>query len=198
LIPMGCVAPMASGSLEEAERCLQQGVRGLGELAVYHACDALEALRAYGDLIQCCRSFGGILLVHANEPIGHVYPGKAPFGLDFYYALARLCEGMTLILAHWGGGLGFYELLKKEVPEALSNVYYDTAASPFLYQPAIYRMMSGVLRSGKILLGSDFPLLSPERYFREIAEAGISLEEAEGILGANAARLFDLMPSSQS
>jgi hypothetical protein len=192
LIPLACMAPMATGSLEEAERCLKGGARGLGELAVYQACDAQEALRAYGELIQCCRSHDGILLVHANEPIGHVYPGKAPFGLEFYYSLARMCEGMSLILAHWGGGLCFYELLKKEVPQALSNVYYDTAASPFLYQPFIYRILNDVVGSGKILFGSDFPLLSPERYFRELADSGVGDAEREAILGGNAARLFDV------
>lgn len=192
LIPLACVGPMASGSLQEAERCLKAGARGLGELAVYQACDAQEALQAYGELIQCCRGYGGILLVHANEPIGHVYPGKAPFGLDFYYSLARMCEGMTLILAHWGGGLCFYELLKKEVPQALSSVYYDTAASPFLYRLSIYRMLNEVLGSGKVLFGSDFPLLSPERYFQEIQQSGVGDEEAEAILGGNAGRLFGI------
>lgn len=191
LIPLACVAPMAPGGIEEAERCLKGGARGLGELAVYQACDAGEALGAYGDLIGCCRAHHGILLVHANEPIGHVYPGKAPFGLDFYYSLARMCEGMPLILAHWGGGLCFYELLKKEVPQALTTVYYDTAASPFLYQPSIYRLLSEVLGSGKILFGSDFPLLSPERYFRELADSGVGHEESEAILGGNAEKLFD-------
>jgi predicted TIM-barrel fold metal-dependent hydrolase len=198
LIPLACVAPMSAGSLEEADRCLRAGARGLGELAVYEHCDAQEALRTYDALIQCCRSHEGVLLIHANEPIGHQYPGKAPFGLDFYYALARMASGMVLILAHWGGGLCFYELLKKEVPEALDQVYYDTAASPYLYRTTIYGIAAGILGHEKILFGSDFPLLSPERYFREFADSGLGEEKIRAILGGNAARLFGPTPGTKT
>jgi hypothetical protein len=192
LFPLACVAPLAAGSLEEADRCLRGGARGLGELAIYEGGSVGEALGAYDGLVQLCRSHGGILLIHANEPIGHAYPGKAPFGLDFYYALARMAEGMVLILAHWGGGLCLYELLKKEVPEALGHVYYDTAASPYLYRPSIYRTVSEIIGHGRVLFGSDFPLLSPDRYIRELTEAGLSGELGEAILGGNAAKVFGL------
>lgn len=192
LIPLACVAPAAPGSLEEADRCLRAGARGLGELAVYEDHDVREVLKAHEDLFHLCRSHGGILLVHANEPIGHPYPGKAPFGLDFYYALARLASGMALILAHWGGGLCLFELLKKEVPEVLAHVHYDTAASPYLYQPSIYAMVSRIIGPERVLFGSDFPLLSPERYYREMAQAGLDEMEIEAILGGNAARLLGL------
>jgi len=191
LIPLGCVNPLAAAGPEEAERCFRAGARGLGELALYGPCDPGEALERFEPLVDCCRSNGGLLLVHANEPVGHAYPGKAPLGLEFYYALARLSAGIPLILAHWGGGLCFYELLRKEAQEVLANVYYDTAASPFLYRPAIYRHASDILSAGKILFGSDFPLLSPARYFEEMAAAGLTGEELEAIGGKNAAALLD-------
>jgi uncharacterized protein len=190
LIPLGCVDPLGSGSLGEAERCLTHGARGLGELAIYGPVDEQVALRCFEDLIECCRMLDGIMLVHANEPVGHWYPGKAPLGLDFYYALARSAAGVPLILAHWGGGLGFYELLKKDAPETLGKVYYDTAASPFLYQPSMYARMAAIVGVQRILFGSDYPLLAPGRYFREMAEAGLSDEEIRAITGENAAGLF--------
>ncbi len=192
LIPLACVAPMAPGSLEEADRCLRAGARGLGELAVYRHCEIRETLKAHEDLFRLCRSYNGVLLVHANEPIGHRYPGKAPFGLDFYYALARMAAGMVLVLAHWGGGLCLYELLKKEVPQELAHVHYDTAASPYLYRPSIYSTVSRIIGPDRVLFGSDFPLLAPDLYYREMNEAGLSTEESEAILGGNAARLFVL------
>lgn len=190
LIPMGCVHPLGDGSAEEAQRCLEAGAKGLGELAVYEACTPDFALKCYADLIACCRSHNAILLVHANEPVGHWYPGKAPMGLDFYYELARLTAGIPLVLAHWGGGLCFYELLKKEAPQVLSQVYYDTAASPFLYRPVIYSQVSKILGSDKVLFGSDYPLLPPRRYFKEMEEACLSAEEIRSITGENAQRLF--------
>jgi len=192
LVALGCVNPMADKSAEEAERVMRAGARGLGELAIYDACDASAALDRFKDSIDCCKSHNGILLAHANEPVGHSYPGKSTLGLDFYYALARLAEGMPLILAHWGGGLCFYELLKKEVSQVLANVYYDTAASPFLYRPSIYAHMAKIVGVGKILFGSDYPLLAANRYFEEMAASGLAVEQIEAIGGRNAARLFGL------
>lgn len=193
LVPMGCVNPLADKSAEEAGRVMRAGARGLGELAIYDACDAGAALDRYKDLIDCCRSHNGILLVHANEPVGHSYPGKSALGLDFYYALARLAEGTPLILAHWGGGLCFFELLKKETSEVLANVYYDTAASPFLYRPSIYAYMAAIVGIEKILFGSDYPLLASARYFEEMASSGLAGEQIDAIGGGNAARLFGLL-----
>lgn len=192
LIPLCCVNPLAPGSREEADRCFALGARGLGELALYGAVDQATALEGFKDLAACCKVYNGIMLVHANEPVGHNYPGKAPLGLDFYYALAALAVDQPLILAHWGGGLGFFRLLKKEAPQILRNVYYDTAASPFLYQPAIYGHMAAIVGKESILFGSDYPLLSPGQYFQEMAVAAISPEEIRAIKGENAARLFNV------
>ena len=192
LIPLACMNPLKPEGPGEAERCLGQGARGLGELAIYGPADPQIALKCLQDLLACCRTQGGIMLMHANEPVGHQYPGKAPLGLDFYYALARLAVGAPLILAHWGGGLGFYELLKKEAPETLKAVYYDTAASPFLYRPAIYARMAAIVGAEKILLGSDYPLIAPARYFEEMTEAGLSSAEIDAISGVNAVRLLGL------
>lgn len=192
LIPLACVNPLTRSGPIEAERCLRAGAAGLGELAVYGPCDERTALGRFRDLFDCCRSRRSVLLVHANEPVGHAYPGKAPLGLDFYYRLAADAAGIPLIFAHWGGGLCFYELLKKEAREVLSNVYYDTAASPFLYDASIYRHMSEVLPAGKILFGSDYPLIKPARYFREMAESGLPEPHMQAICGGNAARLFGL------
>jgi len=192
LIPLACMNPLGEAALKEAQRCLSAGARGLGELALYGACDVDEALKRYQDLIECCRSSQGILLIHANEPVGHWYPGKSPLGLDFYYALAKQAAGMPLILAHWGGGLCFYEMLRKDAPEVLARVYYDTAASPFLYRPDMYVHMTRVLGPEKILFGSDYPLLRPQRYFQEMTNAGLTPQELDAISGRNAARLLGI------
>lgn len=190
LIPLACVNLLASDSVKEAERCLQRGARGLGELAVYTATEVPAVLDIFRDVAACCRDHAGVLLLHANEPVGRRYPGKAPLGLDFYYETARLAAGVPLILAHWGGGLGFFELLKREASEVLSEVYYDTAASPYLYRPEIYEFMIRLLGKEKILFGSDYPLLSPSRYFREMSTVCLTEEEKAAVCGGNAVRLF--------
>jgi len=82
--------------------------------------------------------------------------------------------------------------LKKAVKESLKNVYFDTAASPSLYQPEIYRHAMEIAGLDKILFGSDFPLLKPARYFKELEKIELSKDQIESICGGNAAKLFKL------
>lgn len=189
LIPFACVHPLNRQSAGEAGRCCEQGAAGLGELGLYEPCDPQSALAAFGEIFEVARTYGRILLIHANEPVGHPYPGKAPQGLEFYYELARRAAGIPLILAHWGGGLCFYEMLKKEVAETMSHLYYDTAASPFLYHPAVYPTVLGIVGKERVLFGSDCPLLRPARYFQEM-QTVLSPREMEAVCGENAWRLL--------
>jgi predicted TIM-barrel fold metal-dependent hydrolase len=50
--------------------------------------------------------------------------------------------------------------------------------------------MVRIVGAGKILFGSDYPLLAPERYIREITAAGLDPDCVQAMLGGNAARLF--------
>ena len=142
--------------------------------------------------MDICREKEALVLIHTNEPVGHVYPGKSPNTLSQIYRLVRRFPDNRLILAHWGGGLLFYALLKKEVRETLRNVYFDTAASPFLYEPAIWETAARIVGVDKILLGTDYPLLKPSRYLREIDASALSKEARKRIKGGNAAALLGL------
>jgi hypothetical protein len=94
-----------------------------------------------------------------------------------------------MILAHWGGGFFFYELMP-EVARAAADVFYDTAASPFLYRPLIYSLALKIVGPDRILFGSDYPLLPPGRYFSEMAGNRLSARIQAKIKGGNARRLF--------
>ena len=83
----------------------------------------------------------------------------------------------------------FYELMP-ELKEQLQNVYYDTAASPFLYHKNIYRVAREIGILHKVLFATDYPLLSPRRYLRELEGTGLTDHELEMIKGENAAKLF--------
>jgi hypothetical protein len=74
----------------------------------------------------------------------------------------------------------------------MANVYYDTAASPFLYSKKIYAVVSEIVGVEKILFGTDFPLILPQRYFRELENSGLSEEDRKKILGLNFSKLFRL------
>jgi hypothetical protein len=122
--------------------------------------------------------------------VGHNYPGKTPNTLAQIYRMVERFPANAIVLAHWGGGLLFFNLLKKEVKDRLKNVYFDTAASPFLYDPGIYRLAVQIVGADKILFGSDYPLLAPGRYFAEMEAARLSELERARICGANADRLL--------
>ena len=187
-----CLYPDGSKSSErEVERCLDAGLKGVGEIAFYDSDMTPEVIDSLKGIAQICLHRNCPILLHTNEPVGHVYPGKSPMSLSALYSLLKSYPDNKFVLAHWGGGLFFYALMKKEVKEVLKNVWFDTAASPYLYKKDIYTIASYILGPEKILFGSDYPLISPSRYFDEMEQAGISSEEAEKIVGKNAMRLLE-------
>ena len=192
LIGFACVNALESGAAAEVERCLASGCRGVGELAFYQeglGDDMIAALRPIADL---CEGYNVPLLLHANEPVGHTYPGKSPMQLGELYNLIKSFPDLNLILAHWGGGLLFFNLLKKEISAALKNVYFDTAASPYLYRQEIYRLAAEIIGPEKILFGSDYPLLSPSRYLKEMTEGGLAPEHQELMTSQNALKILGI------
>ncbi len=191
-IGLGCFEPLGSRTAEETERCLRGGLSGIGELAFYEAGIDSEALNQLDAVMEICREWNVPVLIHTNEPVGHNYPGKTPNTLlQIYSMLSRFPEN-TIVLAHWGGGLFFFNLLKKEVKENLKNVFFDTAASPFLYDAAVYRVAVDLLGADKILFGSDYPLLAPARYFQELKNAELTENEILKIRSLNAKSLLNL------
>ena len=191
VIPFACVNPLRGpAAVREAERCLAAGARGLGEIATYGAGLGEPVRRALAPLAELCREAGLPLLLHTNEPVGHAYPGKSRMGPADIYALVGAHPGTRWILAHWGGGLFAYHLLRREVDEVLRNVWYDTAAGPFLYKPAAYRHLIDIAGPGRLLFGSDYPLLGLPRYRREMEAAGLTRTEIDAVLGRNALELL--------
>ncbi|VBB45545.1 Amidohydrolase family protein [uncultured Desulfatiglans sp.] len=187
LIGFACFSPTAPGAAREAERCLAAGLRGIGELAVYGGGLTGAVTRGLSEVMEICRAHDAPLLMHVNEPVGHSYPGKAPMTLAEVYTFVAAYPENRIVLAHWGGGIFFYALMKKEVRERLANVWFDTAASPYLYEPAIYRIAGEIIGYDRILLGSDYPLLKPSRYLTEMKAAGLSDEALQWVTGGNAA-----------
>ena len=191
LIGFCCLDPMHPQAAAEVDRCLQAGLSGVGELAFYTSGIDERCLEHLDPIMALARQYDRVVMLHTNEPVGHQYPGKSPNTLAQIYALIQRFRDNRIILAHWGGGLFFYTLLKKEVKETLANVWFDTAASPYLYESHIYRQAISITGLGKVLLGSDFPLLKPGRYFKEMDQAGLSGSERKGICGVNALNVLN-------
>ena len=82
-----------------------------------------------------------------------------------------------------------------EVAAALGNVYFDTAASPFLYRPEVFAAVASLVGADCILMGSDFPLLRARRLLKQAADSPLPQGQRDAISGANASRLLGLLPS---
>jgi predicted TIM-barrel fold metal-dependent hydrolase len=192
LIGFCCLDPSHPDAPAETERCLKAGMAGVGELAFY--CSDLDCvcLDCMAPIMDICRVFDRPVMIHTNEPVGHHYPGKTDNTLAQIYALVKRYPFNRIILAHWGGGIFLYNLLKKEVQQTLANVWFDTAASPFLYRTEIYQQAIAWAGEDKVLWGTDYPLLNPSRYFTEIQQAGLSDRHREMLVGGNAAALLKL------
>jgi len=194
LVGLCCFDPSSREAVSEARRCLEGGLSGIGEIAFYESGIDDACLDRLTPLMEICLDKDLLFLIHTNEPVGHLYPGKTPNTLKQIYTLVSRFPENKIVLAHWGGGIFFFNLLKKDVKERLKNVYFDTAASPFLYRPEIYRYATEIAGLDKILFGSDFPLLTPARYFKELENAGLTQAQIDAISGLNAAKLLKLLP----
>lgn len=192
LIPFCSVNPAwGEEALIEIDRCAALGARGVGELHPDTQGFKLGDRSLMDPFLDCLKSRSMALLTHSSEPVGHIYPGKGTVTPDVLMEFIERYPDVAIVCSHWGGGLPFYSLMP-EVKRALSNTYFDSAASPFLYRASIYSLVSKAARPGSILFGSDFPLLRPERLMRHIRAADISEEEKAQILGGNAQRLLGL------
>jgi len=187
-----CLDPFMKDPVSEIERCLAGGLTGVGELAFYERGLDDDVLHALIPVMKYCLAKSLPVMIHTNEPVGHEYPGKAPMTLRQITGLIKRFPENKIILAHWGGGLFFYSLMKKEMKALLKNVYFDTAASPFLYDDRIYKIATEIIGADHILFGSDFPLLKPMRYFRELEDSGLATEQITAIRGLNAARIMNI------
>ncbi|MBW2655553.1 MAG: amidohydrolase [Deltaproteobacteria bacterium] len=189
---LACFDAAWNGAADETRRGIDAGLCGAGELAFYLSGIDTTALTALDPVMAVLRDMGNLpCMIHTNEPVGHYYPGKTPITLEQIYTLARTFPDNKIILAHWGGGILFYNIMKKETKTVLKNIWYDTAASPFLYDSQIYDIAVDAGVADKVLFGTDFPLLAPDRYFKDIDNSNITPLQKEQILGKNAALLFE-------
>ena len=175
----------------EAERCARAGLVGIGELHSDTQGFDMGDKAVMSPLMEAAASLGLPVLTHSSEPVGHQYPGKGRTTPETLYRFIENFPDAAIICAHWGGGLPFYALMP-EVRESLKNVYFDTAASPFLYRPEVFEVVVGLVGDGRTLLGTDYPLIDQKRLIRQVTDSPISDDAKEGILYNNAARLLGL------
>ena len=190
LIGFAVVNPRGKDVISELERCKEGGLQGVGELFATGQEFKLTEKGVLAPVANFCQDNNWPCLIHLNEPVGHEYRGKTADSLQEGIALAENFPRVNFILAHLGGGLCFYELMP-EIRELLENVYYDTAAIPFLYENRIYNTLKQVGVLDKILLGTDYPLLGIEKYLAGIDNSILSPREKAQLKGGNLKRLLN-------
>ncbi|HEX9987694.1 MAG TPA: TatD family hydrolase [Chloroflexia bacterium] len=191
LIGFACIQPLDARDAQELDRCLSAGLMGLGELGPDGQKFDIEDRWVLQASVEVLQHHKRPLLVHSSEPIGHTYAGK---GQTFPWRLLKLAQNfpeLQIVLAHWGGGLPFYELMP-EVREATRNVYYDSAASTYLYSFDIFPVVASLIGHERLLWGTDYPLLSQAKFLDRVRSSGLAPGQLDAVLGGNAARLLRL------
>lgn len=190
LIGFANVPPLHPGAIDELERCAGLGLTGIGEIKpLGQGFDLARDLDRLRPLVERAVGLGMPMLIHMSEPVGRKYPGKGTTTPRRGYLFAREFPQLKLIFAHWGGGLMFYELME-DVRKELANVYYDCSASPYLYDPGIYRLALSLPCRHKLLFASDYPLMRLDRCLEEVAGLGLPQDDYDALMGGNARAFF--------
>ncbi|WP_157571055.1 amidohydrolase family protein [Nocardioides insulae] len=195
LIPFGSVDPhRGADAVAQARRLVtDHGVRGFK----FHP--SLQAFApndpAFSPLWEALEELGVPALFHTGQNgIGAGLPGGR--GIKLRYSQPLLLDdvaadhpGLTVILAHpsvpWQG-----EAISMATHKA--NVYIDLSGwSPKYFPAELVRAAGGMLKR-KVLFGSDYPLISPERWISDAEGLGWKPEVMPGILKGNAAKVLGL------
>jgi predicted TIM-barrel fold metal-dependent hydrolase len=194
LIPFGSVDPHDGTAARERARHLVEdcGVRGFK----FHP--SLQAFRPnaseYYPLYEVLEDLAVPVIFHTGQTgIGANLPGgrgiklalSDPLLLD---EVAADFPGLTMVLAH--AGMPWYENALAMATHK-SNVFIDLSGWSPKYLPAPLVRAVGSYMSHKVLFGSDFPVLTPERWLRDFegleipeeARTRILKDNARGVLG---------------
>ncbi len=195
LIPFGSIDPARGAAGVRAARRLveQHGVRGFKFHPSLQAFEPND--RKHYPLYEELQTLGVPALFHTGQTgVGAGTRGGGGVRLKYSNPLhvddvAVDFPDMKIILAHpsfpWQD-------------EALSvathkpQVYIDLSGwSPKYFPPQLVQYANSLLKD-KVLFGSDFPVISPERWMKDFAAIGIKDEVRPKIMKENAAALFGL------
>ncbi len=195
LIPFGSVdphnVPEAVARIEILAR--DYGVRGMK----FHPSlqDFEPNDRQYYPIYEACAEHGLVALFHTGQTgIGAGLPGGR--GIKLRYSDPMLLDDiaadfptLTMIFAHpsvpWVDS-------SISIATHKANVYIDLSGwSPKYFPPQLVRNINSLLKH-KALFGSDFPVLTPDRWIKDFAELGIKDEVVPLIMKENAIGVLGL------
>jgi predicted TIM-barrel fold metal-dependent hydrolase len=194
LIPFGSVDPRREDAVQRIERLVQHsGVRGFKFHPTVQGFDPSE--ERYWPVFEAVEQAGVPAIFHTGQTgIGAGLPGgrglrlalSNPMLLD---VVAAEFPALQIIMAH------------PSVPwqdEALSvathkhNTWIDLSGwSPKYFPAELVRHANSILKR-RVLFGTDFPLLTPDRWLRDVEKTDLKPDVMPGILKDNAVRLLGL------
>jgi predicted TIM-barrel fold metal-dependent hydrolase len=198
LVPFGSVDPhQGDEAVRRARRLvLEYGVRGFKFHPSLQGFSPDEPV--FRPLWAALEELGVPALFHTGQNgIGAGLPGGR--GIKLRYSNPILLDdvaadfpGLTVILAHpsvpWQA-----EAISMATHKA--NVYIDLSGWRPKYFPAELVRAAGGMLTRKVLFGSDYPLITPERWIEDFEQLGIDTALWGGILKENVAGLLGLRPS---
>lgn len=190
IVPFATInmGPDEADVTREVARRVAAGAKGLGELRPESQGWDLTG-EAGARLAALAKEHRLVLLFHVTEVGGHEYPGKDGLQLGAFYRFAMEHTDLAIVGSHFAGGLPF---AMPEAPQVSLTAFADTAARRFLYPDAVYRDVIARWGAERLLLGSDFPLVSQKAQVAEIRKNLAEEPEQTLALGANAARLLGI------
>lgn len=195
LIPFGSVDPnKGARAVDEARRLIEEhGVRGFKLHPTVQRFDPSDPQHA--PLFEALQEAGVVALFHTGQTgIGAGMRGGYGFRLALSNPMlldtvAAEFPDLQIVMAH------------PSVPwqdEALSvathkhNTWIDLSGwSPKYFPAELVRYANSLLKK-RVLFGSDFPMLTPDRWLRDAEQTALKPEVMPGILKDNAVRLLGL------
>ena len=193
LLPFGSVDPLDAGAVPRFRDLVAAGARGLKlhpSLQAFAPSDP-----AHYPLYEVAAEAGVPIIFHSGQTgIGAGLPGGR--GIKLRYSDPMLVDdvaadfpSLTIVLAH--SSVPWHDAAIS-VATHKSNVYIDLSGwSPRHLPPQLVRAAGGRLKR-KVLFGSDYPFITPDRWLDDFAQLDLKPDVRPLILKDNALRMLGL------
>lgn len=160
--------------LDELDRCVE--VYGMRGLKIYSTPEASIAEPAMIPILERC-------VRHGIPILSHTTPAECEY-------LMNAVPEAKLMMAHSGGQPYAKGDWNRAIMAAQNhpNLYLETASSTI--DAGFMETAVKALGAGRIIFGTDTPLLDPYVQYAKVAKSGISEEEKSQVMGGNILRLM--------
>ncbi|MFE6996511.1 amidohydrolase family protein [Microbacterium sp. NPDC057659] len=173
----------------------EYGIKGVGELNPARQ-KFLPNDRRFYPIWETCAELGLVVMFHSGFPgAGAGTPGGGGYRLEnarpipYIDDMAADFPELNIISAHpaWPWHLDNLAMVWHK-----SNVYLDLSGWAPKHLPADVRQYANSVITDRVLFGSDWPVMTVERWMSEFDELGFKPESRQKILLDNARKLFRL------